>query len=367
MSSRIIFITGFTVCAIVHAAGMFLLFKVKSKPKSQRIITFNLALVEFLYSIFHIYENTKAMVTGINWMLNLKYPEVMIMVLFLTMIRFIMFYLMFDRFLDIKLHMRYQVYFTSQKVIFVLKMMWLVSAALALTVMLLNHFAYSLLTLQAFCVLMFIVMDIIVAVNWIMTYLYLYHKTKQLIRKESRLRSTIRTKSRGDRRNSKWKIRMTSLKRREPHTVVAKTTSSETIVSASDVDNNHMTTPGIHRKITVSNVDDRTLTISNLKDRSKNISHVEVPAPYNKPRKSKFKVPFLLVTTYIICNVTSMISVMFYLQKPRDWPYIAIFGRICEFLVLFGFLSDAIIYVFIQKDIRRTWLAWLKRFSPLRS
>ena len=117
--------------------------------------------------------------------------------------------------------------------------------------------------------------------------------------------------------------------------------------------------PKLHRKfnIPVSLVLDglivvsATITYLYFYFKVKAIHKTERGSSENQGQSSsfKFKIPFLLVTTYIMFNVVGTIVVLagdkgrnIYLLRLSGWN-----------LIVLGYLSDGLLYVFMQKDVRK--------------
>ena len=86
-------------------------------------------------------------------------------------------------------------------------------------------------------------------------------------------------------------------------------------------------------------------------------THVQTTSSYTH----KFILPFLIVLTYIIFNISA--TIIYQIRLPmkslgnRQQNLLKQFARI---LVITGFLSDSLLYIFVQKQIRR----FVCRISP---
>ena len=72
---------------------------------------------------------------------------------------------------------------------------------------------------------------------------------------------------------------------------------------------------------------------------------------------AKFVVPCILVLTYIIFNVTGSAFKMFHFWNPRK----IIFVNASALLVMLGWISDACVYVFAQKDVRLYLISLIRK------
>ena len=75
----------------------------------------------------------------------------------------------------------------------------------------------------------------------------------------------------------------------------------------------------------------------------------------------RFHIPFLILTTYSIFNVTSTIFTFSYLLKHKYLKENAWLMSLSSAMVLMGFCSDSIIYVFLQKQVREVCFLMLRR------
>ena len=63
---------------------------------------------------------------------------------------------------------------------------------------------------------------------------------------------------------------------------------------------------------------------------------------------AKFVVPCVLILTYVIFNVTGSLLKMFYFWNRKQTMFVNVSGL----LVMFGWISDACVYIFAQREVR---------------
>ena len=77
-----------------------------------------------------------------------------------------------------------------------------------------------------------------------------------------------------------------------------------------------------------------------------------VASNWNSVKKQrKFLVPFLMIATYIMFNTSGMAILVVYVQLGRHPSSILLEIAVC--LIFMGWILDSIIYIFIQKDVRK--------------
>ena len=90
----------------------------------------------------------------------------------------------------------------------------------------------------------------------------------------------------------------------------------------------------------------------------------------NTTRKStfkRFKVPFLVILTFILFNVTSTIVLTVASYSVLRENVEDLLWHFSIFLDITGFISDVCIYVFLQKEIRKLCLVLMRNFCRNRS
>ena len=263
------------ITSSIHLVGIALLCKTQSDLQNQTIIMINLSLTEMLFCInLCIPFIGKIALDEEEWD-ELKYLKSFNLGIDMSTFivnKMVMLYLIIDRFLDIKLHMKYPLYFTKTRVTRILCLFWLLGAVYGGTqgtlfqqkiipskVAWRNHNFVSMS------------LDIVITVVTISTYAYFLYKVRSMLRIDQNNNS------------------------------------------------NH----------------------SNSKNKSAKRHYT-----------SKFIIPFLILATYLVFNVTS--SILFVLRRlPGSWSSSSLLLLQVAWLIeTMGFLSDALLYIFLQRHVR---------------
>ena len=75
----------------------------------------------------------------------------------------------------------------------------------------------------------------------------------------------------------------------------------------------------------------------------------------------KFRVPFLMVSTYILFNVSGTVSVISLYYYERGFIGMLLY----HILTFFGFASDAFIYVYLQKNVWELFLTMIGKSNQV--
>ena len=247
--------------------------KVRSTARNQRLIIINLAISELLFCLNQMvyYGARKLMEKPSVLLVKINLP---IKMFALTANEFIMLCLIFDRFADIYLHLKYAIYFTKRRTVYILSTIWVLSAIYGTALGVFGHIlspgVYPTIHNDANNYVS-IVLDIVITISGIATFVYFYAIVYQ-IRKRDNARFGTKTGPR----------------RRHP--------------------------------------------------------------------SLKFIVPFFMVVTYIMFNAMStMISWFAFVCRKRGSLYYSkyfLLMHISWVLVVVGYLSDALLYIFFQKKVR---------------
>ena len=206
MSSVVVFaiviVFAYIICIILHCIGIRLLIKAKVKPNSQRLITVNLALAEILQSLMNLYLIVMG-IAKLNASLGkMGYTETFVFLVATYIKRCTMLYMTIDRFLDVKLNIKYSIYFTNKKVISILIAIWIIVITGAMISCLVAGFSKSVDlvdTIQATEIYRYLALDIIITLIAVLVYTYLYklaRKVAHSIQQQSANANSIyRTKS----------------------------------------------------------------------------------------------------------------------------------------------------------------------------
>ena len=261
-----IHIGGYVASAILHAVGLYVLLKVRDLLENQRIIIFNLALAELLVSTFKaIGEISNKVNNNSEWVFITAFFSTFLMVT----IKLSTEQIILDRFCDIYLGLKYQVYFTKQRNIKITCLSWILSGTFALTLTILAKTHLSIDGSYPVVIYLFFSLDLVITTSAIITYAYFFRKISQINKVEMRKLSAESRKS------------------------------------------------------------------------GQNVFH------------AKFQVPCLMVTTYLLFNVTAAVIIMaIHLLKYGNTPAGATLLQVSKFLIICGWIADALVYIFAKKRVR---------------
>ena len=125
MSETLIYLVVYAAVAMLHFVGLMLLFKAENEISNQTILTKNLAVVEMLFCVNLVVIHS--IMPSVKDASFLKYFSA-IYLLFYTEIRFSMLHMIFDRFLEIYMNIKYPLYMSLKKVLLLVVVHWGVSA-----------------------------------------------------------------------------------------------------------------------------------------------------------------------------------------------------------------------------------------------
>ena len=269
--------------------------KVKSDLPNQTVILTSLALSELLFSISKaVFELLKLEYTG--W----RYWEAndirsILYFCFLTVSRIAnrlaMLYVICDRYLAILMHLRYEIFFPKTRVLKIVTLLWLVSTLYTAALVILTFIKKYLTSESAWNNMVYtgLTLDAIIVVLSIGTYVYFYIKVRAAVKSDAE-------KPRA--------------KQKRPESECDKTTKSTT--------------------------------------EAPKIS----PTLNGRSYKRKFLLPFLVVITYILFNISSMIAFQVRSINGRSEPHDRVLAQVGSVLMLVGYINDAVLYIFVQKNIR---------------
>ena len=258
-------ITGYTLCGITHCIGLLLLYRIRSPLENQRLIILNLAAAYVLISALQVKIHAQQL-SGYPGNHIHNAVTLFFRIFMATIYILLMMYIVVDRVLDIFLHLKYPIYFAHHRVIIILAALWIFSLSLAVLLVILGEFVFTMKHILLVCFYLFFSTDILFLFVAVAAYVYLYRAVKRTIR---------RTYSRSSRASKDGKDGFTS---------------------------------------------------------------------------PKFLVPCLLVATYALFNVTgSLLGItQYFVPSVSDKV-----GPVRHVFFICGTMSDAAIYVFLQRYIRR--------------
>ena len=260
MLYEIFYLAGFSLVTTLHLVGFILLYKAKGHHQNQRLLILNLAAIEMFCGCFGIMQFSvilcRASTPEWNYALG-------VVLMFISMrVRLAVLHVIFDRFLEIYTNIRYPLYMTAKKLIWLTVLMWIISAHFAMIRGLLMSFKGYKVAL-IFTLVSLLTFDFIVISSAIVTYVYFYFIVKGIKRKENSRNALFRQRS----------------------------------------------------------------------------------------AMTNFKQPCYIVLTYIFFNFTSMVlgTISGYVRKDERPILLA---HISTIFIILGFIADAVIYVFANRDVR---------------
>ena len=166
---------GYLLGAILHFSGLFLLCKSKNDHPNQKILIINLAVVEMLYCLSMVINISVRLSRHVNTKILEIISEEFLSTLFLLEIRLTMLHIIFDRFLEIFTNIKYSLYMNRKAILKIISMHWIISFVNAIISCILQHLpresGYKRLL---FTFSMCLVLDVMILVSSITTYIYFY-------------------------------------------------------------------------------------------------------------------------------------------------------------------------------------------------
>ena len=176
MNSPIFPIVGYTLLAVLHGVGIVLLYKAKRDLPNQRVITLNLAVAEFLFCVSRAILYILVLI-GLQKILPyviLNFPSF----IFFLAIRFAIFHIIVDRFLNIWLNIKYPILINTKSLIKAIICQWILSSFLSAVLgsaMMLQAISSKILKFTRLAI------DIIIVVAAGLTFVYLFMRVKNVV------------------------------------------------------------------------------------------------------------------------------------------------------------------------------------------
>ena len=183
MSETLIYLVVYAVVAMLHFVGLILLFKVENEIPNQTLLTKNLAVAEMLFCLnsvvlFSVLPNVNDLSVKLYLFKILTATDI----LFYTEIRCSMLHLIFDRFLEIYLNIKYPLYMSPKKVLLLIVVHWGVSVICGI-ISFVTNFVDNFVD---FTLILSMVLDIMILISFIATYIYFYITVRRLRGLEAR-------------------------------------------------------------------------------------------------------------------------------------------------------------------------------------
>ena len=163
--------------------GIVLLYKSKGEElQNQRIITLNLAVAEMLYCLLNV-------INSFVYLLESSVPFAFsvtmhcIFAALFCIIRFAYLHIIVDRFLDIRLNIKYPLYMSSKKMKVIITSQWIFGFTITVTIMLLTFFNVS---KQGTASTASFYLDIIILIVAVSNFIYLFVKVKSIANEDTR-------------------------------------------------------------------------------------------------------------------------------------------------------------------------------------
>ena len=313
----------YSIAVILHSIGITLLLKLRRK-RNQDIIILHLSVSELFMCLLDIVQNILSRDDYVTVMTSrVKSYVIIVNCCFFVVPSFlIIITLTIDRFLEIYLNIKYQLYFNKKKLKVILTVHWVLGSILGtvLLVVRLTHGTHARLVIFMF---IFPALQAIFLIIAIITYAYIYRKFR---RKFKRLFIGKVTPAKEDLENSNLESE-------------AKT--------AYGIETNGQTSP-IKRywiwKNRLTRV--RKLVITNVIRRP-------VDKELKKPvlRRRNFFAPSLILFTFVLFVVIpDSLNLLFHYSKTLHWTEDTQNILLCLYSI--GFIMDGLIYIFLQKHLR---------------
>ena len=168
------YIVGYATISILHTIGLWLLKTTKTPLKNQRIVTMNLAVAELLGSLYQFVMKIYDLRSGEHHEHFEYLIDACFSIFLFTNIRLVMLHMIVDRFLDIYLNIKYEVYITKHRTTLIVEGLWITSALFAVLMTLLCHFVTGFQFLIKFFSYAFFSLDAVNALVAILVHVYLF-------------------------------------------------------------------------------------------------------------------------------------------------------------------------------------------------
>ena len=164
-------IVVYSIVGILHFIGLILLSLSKSDLPNQRLLMINLAVAEISFCLTRVVSCSVELREDASEDLIEHILDEFCTTLFAIEIRLTMLHVIFDRFLEIITNIKYPMYMTHKRMLMVIVIHWLISLGSATT-------SFSLRSISSrrmqFTFFMKLILDVIILISAIATYLYFY-------------------------------------------------------------------------------------------------------------------------------------------------------------------------------------------------
>ena len=177
-----VYIVLYSLVAIVHLAGLILLNKSKNEIPNQRILLQNIALVEMLLCLGSV--TMLAIWFSVDNRMIIQCLDALFTNTFFIEMKMAVLHIIFDRFLEIFMNIKYPLYMTRKKMLRLLAMHWIFSFTSSIVSLILVAAEIPTISFQ-FTYLLFLILDIMILISAITTYIYFYTKVYNIRRREA--------------------------------------------------------------------------------------------------------------------------------------------------------------------------------------
>ena len=177
-----VYVALYSVIAILHFLGLILLYKAKTNLPNQRLLIKNLSMVEMLFCMsmvifcsFHVDASSGVIPQCLYAFFS---------TLFFIEIRLTMLHIIFDRFLEIFTNIKYPLYMSHRKIMFMITLHWcgtVFGAVVSSILRFRGTFTSKWSVETLFC----LILDIIILISAVSTYFYFFIKVRKIRKNEA--------------------------------------------------------------------------------------------------------------------------------------------------------------------------------------
>ena len=186
-------LTGAIAAAFLHTFGFCLIYTTKSDLPNQRLITLDLSLTEMIISwkmvikvVLLLTKNKLFIKESDAW-----YVDAFLDIALYTSIRLVVLHIIIDRFIDIKLNIKYPIYITEKRLKFIVLSMWIVSIISAVIWTVTKKLQILELSTWIICIsAVIVVADTLIVILSIVTYTYFFSRVTKFTQNHDQQNST---------------------------------------------------------------------------------------------------------------------------------------------------------------------------------
>ena len=180
MLQNIIFTAIYSLVGTIHLIGLLLLYKAKNCLPNQRLLTMNLAIAEMVICWGSVAQfNLTPVHDQIGFIIYYAFG-----IMFLIEIRLTMLHIIFDRFLEIYMNIKYPLIMTHRNITVLVGAHWTLSVIWTIIEFTLNVVSGHMIS-RMFAFFSCLILDIIILISFLVTYSYFYSRVKKIRHLES--------------------------------------------------------------------------------------------------------------------------------------------------------------------------------------